>query len=89
MKLDLTGVVTVSKSWEDNIATQNLANSKGTLTKSRTKHICINYHWFRSRIKPDEIKINIISTDHQRADIFTKRLTRFPSEEKLKLVMGW
>ena len=89
MKLDLDGVATVSKAWEDNIGTQNLANSKGPLMISRYKYICIKYRWFRSRIKLDGIEINIISTDHQRADIFTKGLTIFPFEENMKLVMGW
>ena len=47
MNLDLKGVSTVSKAWEDNVGTQNLANSKGPLMTSRTKHIGIKYHWFR------------------------------------------
>ena len=67
-KSDLAGVATISKAWKDNIVTQNLSNSKVTLMTSSTKHICIKYHWLRSRIKLDEIEINRISTDHQRAD---------------------
>ena len=88
MNLDLKGVSTVSKAWEDNVGTQNLANSKGPLMTSRTKHIGIKYHWFRSKIGT-EIEILRVSTDLQRADIFTKGLTRYPFEEKRKLVMGW
>ena len=88
MKLDLARVATVAKAW-NNIGTQNLANHKGPLMTSRTKHISIKYHWFRSRTKLDEININIISTDHQRADIFTKGLIRFLFEKKKRLVMGW
>ena len=64
MKSDFAGVAIVSKSWEENISTQNLASSKGPLITSRTKHICIKYHCFRSRIKMDKFKINKISTDH-------------------------
>ena len=71
------------------MGTQNLANSKGPLMTSRTKHIGIKYHWFRSKIIPNEIEILRVSTDLQRADIFTKGLTRFVFEEKRKLVMGW
>jgi len=56
---------------------------------ARTKHIGIKYHWFRSEIKPNEIEILRVSTDLQRADIFTKGLTRFEFEDKRKLVMGW
>ena len=46
----------VSMVWEDNTGTQNLANGKVSLMTSRTKHIGIKYHWFRSVIR-DKIKI--------------------------------
>ena len=39
MNMDLKSVSQVSKAWEDNVGTQNLANSKGPLMTSRTKHI--------------------------------------------------
>ena len=89
MNMELKTVSTVSKAWEDNVGTQNLANSKGPLMTSRTKHIGIKYHWFRSLIQPDSIDILRIDTKQQRADIFTKGLTRFEFEVKRKLVMGW
>ena len=85
----LETVSRVSKAWEDNVGTQNLANSKGPLMTSRTKHIGIKYHWFRSKIQPNSIDILRIDTKQQRADIFTKGLTRFEFEMKRKLVMGW
>ena len=77
-----------SKVWEDNNGTQNLANSKGPLMTARTKHIGIKYHWFRSMIG-DKIQILRIDTKEQRADIFTKGLTRFNFEQIRKRVMGW
>ena len=89
MDFDLKNVSQVSKAWEDNVGTQNLANSKGPLMTSRTKHIGIKYHWFRSKIQPKSINILRIETKQQRADIFTKGLTRFEFEVKRKLVMGW
>ena len=89
MNMDLKSVSQVSKAWEDNVGTQNLANSKGPLMTSRTKHIGIKYHWFRSKIQPNSIDILRIETKQQRADIFTKGLTRFEFEMKRKLVMGW
>ena len=49
----------------------------------------IKYRCFRSKIKPNEVEILRVSTDLQRADIFTKGFTRFAFEEKIKLVMGW
>ena len=89
MNYKLAKVSHVSKVWEDNTGTQNLANSKGPLMTSRTKHIGIKYHWFRSMIKPSEIEICRIDTKEQRADIFMKGLTRFNFEQIRKRVMGW
>ena len=89
MNYDLKSVSNVSKVWEDNVGTQNLANRKGPLMTSRTKHIGIKYHWFRSKIQPNIIIILHIDTKQQRAEIFTKGLTRYEFEVKRKLVMGW
>ena len=80
MNYDLKSASSVSKVWEDNVGTQNLANSKGPLMTSRTKHIGIKYHWFRSNIQPASIEISRIGTREQRADIFTKGVTRFEFE---------
>ena len=53
--MELKIVSKVSKAWEDNVGTQNLANSEVPLMKSRTKYIGIKWHWFRSKIQPDYI----------------------------------
>ena len=44
MNMDLKSVPQVSKAWEDNVGTQNLANSKGLLMSLSTKHLGIKYH---------------------------------------------
>ena len=88
MDYKLDKVSHVSNVWEDNTGTQNLANSKGPIMKSRTKHIGIKYHWFTSMIGP-QIEILRIATKEQRADISTKGLTRFNFEQTRKRVMGW
>ena len=88
MSYKLMNVSHVSKVWEDNTGTQNLADSKVPLMTSRTKHIAIKYHWFRSMIGP-QIEILRIDTNEQRADIFTKGLTRFTFEQVRKRVTGW
>ena len=80
MKYNLSGTSKVSKVWEDNLVAQNLANSKGLLISSRTRHIGIQYNWFRSHISKNTIKINCIDTKEQFVNIFTKYLTRFPFE---------
>ena len=54
----------------------------------RTKHIALKYHHFKSFVGT-KIKINYISTDMQKADIFTKPL---PDELFFRLrhmLMGW
>ena len=89
MNHDLKSVSNVSKVWKYNIGTQNLANSKGPLMMSRTKHIGIKYHWFRSKIQPNSIAFLRIDMKQQREDMFTKGLTWYEFEAKHKLVMGW
>ena len=89
MDYDLQEISHVSKVWEDNIGTENIANSKGTLITPRTKHIGIKYHWLKSMMKPKEIEILRINTKDQRADIFTKGLTRYSFEQVRRQVMGW
>ena len=89
MNMNLKSVSQVSTAWEENVGTQNLANSKGPLMTSRTKHIGIKYHWIRSKIQPNSIDIRPIDTEQQRANIVTKGLTRYEFEVKRKLVMGW
>ena len=88
MNYKLVNVSHVSKVWEDNTGTQNLTNSKGPLMTFRTKHIAIEYHWFRSLIGP-QIEILCIDTKEQRANIFSKRLTSFNFEQVRKRVIGW
>ena len=44
MSYKVMNISHVSKVWEDNTGTQNLANSKRPLMASRTKHITIEYH---------------------------------------------
>lgn len=42
----------------------------------RTKHINIYYHFARKRVDNGELVINFISSEEQRADIFTKALPK-------------
>ena len=62
MNFDLDIASKVAYIWEDNIGTQNITTSKGLIMLSRTKHIGIKYHWFRSKVRPKEIEINRIGT---------------------------
>ena len=89
MNMDLKKVSKVSKFWKDNVGTQNLANSKGPLMSSRTKHVGIKHNWFRSQIQLNSIGMLRIDTKHQRGHIFKKDRTRCKFESKRKLIMRW
>ena len=55
----------------------------------RTKHIAVKYHWFKEHIKEGEIKVRLIDMKIQKADIFTKEITKKEFEEKHKMILGW
>ena len=75
--------------WEDNNGALSLATLDPGQHTPRSKHYDIKVHWFRSHLKPNQIKVEKIDTSLQKADIFTKPL---PPETFLflrKLLMGW
>ena len=55
----------------------------------RTKHIAIPYHFFRSKVKELEIKVEGINTENQLADQFTKGLAQPAFEAARYKLMGW
>ena len=75
--------------WEDNNAALKLANAPFPNMTPRTKHIAVKYHWFKENIKEGEIKVRLIDTKIQKADIFTKGIAKKEFEEKCKMIMGW
>ena len=77
-----------SKVWEDNTGTHKLANFKVPVMYVRNKHICIKYHWCQSMVKTLVTEILRISTKEQRAEIFTKGLTRFNFKQVRKTSDG-
>ena len=79
----------VSKAWEDNIGADKLANRRGHLMSSRTKHIGVKHHGFRDKVEQENLEIHMIKSKEQRADTFTKSLTRVIYEIQLILLMGW
>ena len=56
---------------------------------SRTEHIAIPYHFFRSKVENLEIKVQAIHTHNQLADQFTKGLAQDKFERDRKALMGW
>jgi hypothetical protein len=82
-------VSTVSAVWEDNQTCLKMAKSPYPNMTPRTKHIAVKYHWFKGHIKDGEIEANWIDTKNQKADIFTKGLTKQEFENKRKMIIGW
>jgi hypothetical protein len=77
--------------FEDNNGALGLATSP-KLTP-RTRHIASKYHFFKSHCgdarSGKAVIIQKISTDLQKADIFTKGLTQIQFEHIRYLLMGW
>ena len=84
---DLTSIH--STVWEDNAGCAILANMELPRMTPRSKHYAVKYHWFRSKLKPNNIKVEKIDGTFQLADIFTKALRTDKFERLRKLLMGW
>ncbi len=56
--------------------TSYISISKNLVMHSRTKHICIKYHFVREHVLAKTIKLKHIGTKEQVADIFTNPLSR-------------
>jgi hypothetical protein len=74
---------------EDNTGALKLARMEPGRMTPRSKHYGIKYHWFRSKLKPNEVEIVHVGTDLQRADFLTKALRVPKFEENRKLTCGW
>lgn len=58
----------------DNLSTIRII--KNPEYHKRTKHIDIRYHFIREKVEEGEISVHYVSSDQQRADIFTKALPK-------------
>jgi histone deacetylase 1/2 len=88
MQLPMELTSTISTVFEDNRAAEILATKTPPRLTPRSKHIAVKYHWFREQLS-NELQIKAISTDNQKADIFTKALPRVKFEKARQLIMGW
>ena len=81
----------IVKVHEDNEGCMKLANSPETRITPQSKHFAIKLHWFRSQLNDKTNKMNLVrvSTENQKADIFTKGLLITEFRRKRKLIMGW
>jgi hypothetical protein len=68
---------------EDNDGAMKLAKMEpGRMTP-------LKYHWFRTKLKPNEIEIQRVDTKLQKADFLTKALRTKIFEMNRKLSCGW
>jgi hypothetical protein len=58
--------------WCDNLGATYL--STNPIFHVRTRHVEVDYHFFRDRVAKKEIQIRFISSSDQFADVFTKPL---------------
>jgi hypothetical protein len=77
----------IANLFEDNAAAYELA--KAPKMRPRTKHIALKYHHFRQHVLNGTVKINLIGTKNQIADIFTKALEKSSFIHLRKLLCGW
>jgi hypothetical protein len=54
-----------------------------------SKHYAGKYHWFHSHLIPNQVEVNKIDTDLQKADIFTKGWRTDKFWVIHKLLCGW
>jgi Reverse transcriptase (RNA-dependent DNA polymerase) len=74
---------------EDNNGALRLATLEPGRSTPRSKHYAVKMHWFREKLKPNEIEIQKIDTKVQRADILTKSLRTDSFRDNRKLSCGW
>ena len=81
--------VKVIKVHEDNEGALKLATGQIEKTTPQSKHFGVKYHWFREKMKELKINITHVTTDLQKADIFTKGLIGIEFQKKRKMLIGW
>ncbi len=74
---------------EDNQGALSLAQLEPGRTTPRSKFYAIKMHWFRSWLKPNEIELQYIESEYQKADMFTKALPVASFEANRFLSCGW
>jgi hypothetical protein len=75
--------------WEDNNGALKLATMEPGRTTPRSKAFGVRYHWFRSKLNPNEIEVKKIAGIDQRAYFLTKALRTEAFIANRKLTCGW
>ena len=61
-----------------------MALAKHKMTKPRTKHIALRYHWIREKVNDKTFEINYVPSKENLADLFTKILSQAQQAKLLK-----
>jgi hypothetical protein len=75
--------------WEENNGALKLATMEPGRMTPIPKAYGLRYHWFRSKLKRNEIKVKKIAGVDQRADFLTKGLSTDALVASRKLICGW
>jgi hypothetical protein len=75
--------------WEDNIGALRLARLEPGRMTPRSKQYGVKYHWFRTKLKPNDVEMSPVASAEQCADFITKYLTAKAIMDNRKLTMGW
>jgi hypothetical protein len=75
--------------WEDNVGALTLARMELGRSTPRSKLFGLKIPWFRSKLRDENITIEKVDTQNQRADIFTKGLWIIKFVFNWKLLCRW
>jgi hypothetical protein len=60
--------------WEENHAALRMARLEPGRMTPRYKHYGVKYHWFRTKLKPNDVEISPVASAEERAEFMTKSL---------------
>ncbi len=89
LNLPWTKESSISSIYEDNQACIILATTDPPRHTPQSRTIAVKYHWFRSQLSKETIRIVKIDGKKQRANILTKALPRAQFESERKMLIGW
>jgi hypothetical protein len=75
--------------WEDTLGALILAHLEPGRMTPHSKHYGVKYHWFRTKLKPNDVEMPPVVSAEQRADFMMKSLTAQAFMDNRKLTMGW
>ena len=88
-KIEKEQIARVAQVWEDNQGALKLATGPLLRVTPQSKNFAVKLHWFREIVEKENIDIDYIKSEKQKADIFTKGLAKQEFEKKRKMIMGW